>query len=109
MRKILLAICKYVPFNLNAATVLFVTGGNSLSLRCSEKPALTLVIFTAKLSNECINMNKPFFNLKIGYWRPVLHFQRVIIPLSSSLGTILKTNILMCVCPFRTPSAVLQT
>lgn len=109
MRNILLAICKYMPFNLNAATVLFGIEGNSLSLRCSEKPSLTLVIFTAKLSNKCINMNKPYFNLKIGYWRPVLHFERVIIPLTSSLGTILKTNILICVCPFRTPSGVLET
>lgn len=61
MRKVLLAICKNMPFNLNAATLLFGTVGNSLSLRCSEKPALTLVIFTAKLSSECINMNKQFF------------------------------------------------
>lgn len=89
-----------VPFNLNAATVLFDTVGNSLSLRCSEKPAFTLFIFTAKLSSACINMNNFFFNLKIGYWKPVLHIQRDTIPLNSSLGTILKTSILVCVCSF---------
>lgn len=52
-----------MPFNLNAATVLFGIVVNSLPLNCSEKPALTVIVVAAKISSECINMNKHFFKI----------------------------------------------